>query len=46
MTDKILFVDDEPNVLAGFERLFGKDYTLATAQRGAATMCPSGAGVG
>ena len=35
MTDKILFVDDEPNVLAGFERLFRKDYTLATAQSGA-----------
>ena len=35
MTDKVLFVDDEPNVLAGFERLFRKDYTLATAQSGA-----------
>lgn len=34
MTGKILFVDDEPNVLAGFERLFRKDYSVATATSG------------
>lgn len=34
MTQKILFVDDEPNILAGFERLFRKDYDLETAVSG------------
>jgi YesN/AraC family two-component response regulator len=34
MTGKVLFVDDEPNVLAGFERLFRKDYSVSTAQSG------------
>jgi response regulator RpfG family c-di-GMP phosphodiesterase len=34
MTGKVLFVDDEPNVLAGIERLFRKDYSIATAQSG------------
>jgi response regulator RpfG family c-di-GMP phosphodiesterase len=31
MTTRILFVDDEPNVLAGVERLFRKDYQIDTA---------------
>jgi response regulator RpfG family c-di-GMP phosphodiesterase len=34
MTARILFVDDEPNVLAGFERLFRKDFQLDTAPGG------------
>lgn len=34
MTGKILFVDDEPNVLAGIERLFRKDYQISTATSG------------
>ena len=34
MTGKILFVDDEPNVLAGIERLFRKDYQVTTATSG------------
>jgi len=35
MTARILFVDDEPNILAGFERLFRHDYALDTAVGGA-----------
>ncbi|MBN9520491.1 response regulator, partial [bacterium] len=35
MSEKILFVDDEPNVLAGFERQLRKRYALETAPGGA-----------
>jgi response regulator RpfG family c-di-GMP phosphodiesterase len=35
MTQKILFVDDEPNVLAGLERQLRKRYTIETAAGGA-----------
>jgi response regulator RpfG family c-di-GMP phosphodiesterase len=35
MTQKILFVDDEPNILSGFERLFRKEYQVDTANSGA-----------
>ncbi len=35
MTEKILFVDDEPNVLAGLERQLRKRYTIETAPGGA-----------
>jgi DNA-binding NtrC family response regulator len=31
MTARILFVDDEPSILAGFRRLFGSDYHVDTA---------------
>jgi response regulator RpfG family c-di-GMP phosphodiesterase len=36
MSDKILFVDDEPAVLDGFRRLLHKDFSLETAVGGAA----------
>ena len=45
MTQRILFVDDEPNVLSGFIRLFSKDYEVQTAPSGAealATITRSG----
>ena len=35
MTDRILFVDDEPNVLAGYERQFRKRYAVEIAPGGA-----------
>ncbi len=35
MTEKILFVDDEPNVLAGFARQLRKSHTMETAPGGA-----------
>ena len=35
MTKRILFVDDEPNVLSGFTRLLRKDYEFDTALGGA-----------
>ena len=35
MSGRILFVDDEPNILSGFERLFRKDYQFDTAPGGA-----------
>jgi response regulator RpfG family c-di-GMP phosphodiesterase len=35
VTEKILFVDDEPNVLAGFERQLRKRYAIETAPGGA-----------
>lgn len=34
MNEKILFVDDEPNVLAGYERLLRKRYVVHTAPGG------------
>lgn len=34
MKGRILFVDDEPNILSGFERLFRKDYDVRTAPGG------------
>jgi response regulator RpfG family c-di-GMP phosphodiesterase len=38
MNAKILFVDDEPNVLAGFERLFRKEFSIETALGGEAAL--------
>lgn len=35
MSDKILFVDDEPAVLDGYRRLLGRDLTIETAVGGA-----------
>ena len=35
MSEQILFVDDEPNVLAGFERQLRKRYAVVTAPGGA-----------
>ena len=35
MSGRILFVDDEPNILSGFERLFRKEYQFDTAPGGA-----------
>lgn len=35
MTTRILFVDDEPNVLAGVQRMFRKDFQIDTASGGA-----------
>jgi response regulator RpfG family c-di-GMP phosphodiesterase len=35
MSEKILFVDDEPNVLAAFERQLRKRFTIETATSGA-----------
>jgi len=35
MTDKILFVDDEENVLSAMKRHFRKQYTVSTASSGA-----------
>lgn len=35
MTGRVLFVDDEPNVLAGFERQLRKRYEMETAPSGA-----------
>ena len=32
MTDKILFVDDEPAVLRSYKRLMGLDYNLDIAE--------------
>src|SRR5262249_19139380 len=34
MSARILFVDDEPNVLSGFERLFRKEFSIETALGG------------
>jgi DNA-binding NarL/FixJ family response regulator len=34
MTEKILFVDDEPSVLDGYRRLLGRDFTVETAVGG------------
>jgi response regulator RpfG family c-di-GMP phosphodiesterase len=34
MTDKILFVDDEPNVLEGYKRSLHRDFALDTAMSG------------
>jgi hypothetical protein len=31
MTDKVLFVDDDPNLLASFERTFRRIFNLETA---------------
>ncbi len=36
MTDKILFVDDEPVLLQGYERLLRKEFQVVTAAGGAA----------
>ena len=38
MSDKILFVDDEPAVLDGFRRLLHKEFSLETAVGGAAAL--------
>lgn len=38
MSDKILFVDDEPAVLDGYRRLLHKEFTLETAIGGAAAV--------
>src|ERR1700722_1581021 len=35
MSERVLFVDDEPNVLAGFERQFRNRYAMKTAPSGA-----------
>lgn len=35
MTVQVLFVDDEPNVLEGYQRSLRRDFTLATAASGA-----------
>lgn len=35
MTDKILFVDDEPAVLEGYQRLLRKEFSITTAVGGA-----------
>jgi FixJ family two-component response regulator len=35
MTDRILFVDDEPNVLSGFTRLLRREFSFDTALGGA-----------
>lgn len=32
MSNKILFVDDDPNILAGYQRQLRKQYTIETAQ--------------
>ncbi|HEX4608984.1 MAG TPA: HD domain-containing phosphohydrolase [Urbifossiella sp.] len=40
----VLFVDDEPNVLAGFERHFRKRYAVATAPGGAEGLAALAAG--
>jgi FixJ family two-component response regulator len=34
MTDKVLFVDDEKDVLSGYQRLLHKDFAVTTAQSG------------
>jgi len=34
MTEKILFVDDDPNILAAFQRQLRKQYTIETASGG------------
>ena len=34
MAEKILLVDDEPNVLDGFRRTLGREFTLETAVGG------------
>ena len=38
MTDKILFVDDEENVLSALKRQFRKQYSVSTATGGAAAL--------
>lgn len=38
MSDRILFVDDEPAVLDGFRRLLHKEFSLVTAVGGAAAL--------
>ena len=35
MSEKILFVDDDPKILDGFRRMFGRDHDLAFAAGGA-----------
>ncbi len=34
MNNRVLFVDDDPNILSGFRRKFRKRYRVATAQNG------------
>jgi response regulator RpfG family c-di-GMP phosphodiesterase len=43
MSEKILFVDDEPNVLSGYERQLRKRYALETAPGGAEGLAALGA---
>jgi response regulator RpfG family c-di-GMP phosphodiesterase len=43
MTEKVLFVDDEPNVLAGYERLLRKQYAIETAVGGTEGLTALGA---
>ena len=38
MSDKILFVDDEPILLQGYQRLLRKEFTISTAVGGAAAL--------
>ena len=38
MTDKVLLVDDEPNILKGFQRHLRKDFNLHVAVGGAAAL--------
>jgi DNA-binding NtrC family response regulator len=38
MSDKILFVDDEPILLQGYQRLLRKDFQISTAVGGAAAL--------
>lgn len=38
MSEKVLFVDDEPNVLAGYERQLRKRYAIETANGGDAAL--------
>jgi len=38
MADKVLFVDDEPILLQGYQRLLRKDFTLSTALGGPAAL--------
>ena len=38
MTDKILFVDDEENVLNALKRQFRKQYSVSIASGGAAAL--------
>ena len=43
MKEKILFVDDEPNVLAGYERQLRNRYTVETAPGGTQGLAALGA---
>ena len=42
MAEKILLVDDEPNVLDGFRRTLGREFTLETAVGGQEALCADG----